>query len=179
MTTPDDAFHVYDTTLRDGAQQEGLSLSVEDKLTIARHLDDLGVGFIEGGWPGSNPKDIAFFERAGSLGLSHALVTAFGSTRRADAAVEHFKRTVHFDGEVNVSRGVDDVQAVAVPFTGGGGGLDGDAALLLLLHEVGGGLAVVYLAGLVDLAGELENAFRGRGLAGIHVGEDTDVSVLG
>ena len=57
-------FHVYDTTLRDGAQQEGLSLSVEDKLAIARHLDELGVGFIEGGWPGAIPKDTEFFARA-------------------------------------------------------------------------------------------------------------------
>ena len=57
-----DAFHIYDTTLRDGAQQEGLNLSVHDKLTIARHLDDLGVGFIEGGWPGANPKDTEFFK---------------------------------------------------------------------------------------------------------------------
>ena len=57
-------FHVYDTTLRDGAQQEGLNLSVADKLTIARHLDGLGVGYIEGGWPGANPKDTEFFRRA-------------------------------------------------------------------------------------------------------------------
>ena len=57
-------FHVYDTTLRDGAQQEGLNLSVADKLTIARQLDELGVGFIEGGWPGANPKDTEFFARA-------------------------------------------------------------------------------------------------------------------
>ncbi len=57
-------FHVYDTTLRDGAQQEGLNLSVEDKLHIARHLDALGVGFIEGGWPGAVPKDTEFFRRA-------------------------------------------------------------------------------------------------------------------
>jgi 2-isopropylmalate synthase len=56
--------HVYDTTLRDGAQQEGLNLSVADKLAIARQLDDLGVGFIEGGWPGANPKDTEFFARA-------------------------------------------------------------------------------------------------------------------
>ena len=56
--------HVYDTTLRDGAQQEGLNLSVSDKLTIARQIDDLGVGFIEGGWPGANPKDTEFFARA-------------------------------------------------------------------------------------------------------------------
>ena len=58
------AFHVYDTTLRDGAQQEGLNLSVADKLTIARQLDGLGVGYIEGGWPGANPKDTEFFRRA-------------------------------------------------------------------------------------------------------------------
>ena len=58
-------FHVYDTTLRDGAQQEGLNLSVADKLAIARQLDELGVGFIEGGWPGAIPKDTEFFRRAG------------------------------------------------------------------------------------------------------------------
>ena len=67
------AFHVYDTTLRDGAQQEGLNLSVADKLTIARQLDELGVGFIEGGWPGANPKDTEFFARArDELDLRHA-----------------------------------------------------------------------------------------------------------
>ena len=78
-----DAFHVYDTTLRDGAQQEGLALSVADKLAIARHLDDLGVGFIEGGWPGANPKDTEFFRRAQTeLDLQHAQLAAFGATRR-------------------------------------------------------------------------------------------------
>ena len=64
MSASRDSFHVYDTTLRDGSQREGLSLSVEDKLAVAAHLDDLGVGFIEGGWPGANPKDEAFFRRA-------------------------------------------------------------------------------------------------------------------
>ena len=79
---------LYDTTLRDGAQMEGLSLSVEDKLKIARKLDELGVHYIEGGWPGSNPKDAEFFVRAQSLNLQHARLAAFGSTRRAggDAA---------------------------------------------------------------------------------------------
>lgn len=78
-----DAFHIYDTTLRDGAQQEGLNLSVHDKLTIARHLDDLGVGFIEGGWPGANPKDTEFFARAKKeLVLKNATFVAFGATRR-------------------------------------------------------------------------------------------------
>ena len=81
------AFHVYDTTLRDGAQQEGLNLSVADKLNIARQLDGLGVGYIEGGWPGANPKDTEFFRRAASeLDLQHAKLAAFGATRRAGVA---------------------------------------------------------------------------------------------
>jgi 2-isopropylmalate synthase len=79
---------LYDTTLRDGAQQEGLSFSVDDKLKIAQRLDRLGVAYIEGGWPGSNPKDAAFFERASELPFRQAVVTAFGSTRRAGVAVE-------------------------------------------------------------------------------------------
>ena len=81
--TIDDSFHIYDTTLRDGAQQEGLNLSVHDKLTIARHLDDLGVGFIEGGWPGANPKDTEFFALAKKeLKLKNSTFVAFGTTRR-------------------------------------------------------------------------------------------------
>jgi len=80
---PDDVFHVYDTTLRDGAQQEGLSLTVADKLAIARRLDEFGVGFIEGGWPGAIPKDTEFFQRARTeLDLRHAQLAAFGATRR-------------------------------------------------------------------------------------------------
>jgi 2-isopropylmalate synthase len=78
------AFHVYDTTLRDGMQQEGLNPTVADKLTIARQLDGLGVGYIEGGWPGANPKDTEFFRRAAvELDLRHAKLAAFGATRRA------------------------------------------------------------------------------------------------
>ncbi|MDR1790554.1 MAG: citramalate synthase [Propionibacteriaceae bacterium] len=78
------SFQVYDTTLRDGAQQEGMNLSVADKLAIARMLDDLGVGFIEGGWPGAIPKDTEFFARAAAeLSLRHATLAAFGSTRKA------------------------------------------------------------------------------------------------
>ncbi|OGO52569.1 MAG: citramalate synthase [Chloroflexi bacterium RBG_16_68_14] len=79
---------LYDTTLRDGAQMEGISLSVEDKLKIARKLDELGVHFIEGGWPGSNPKDAEFFARAQSLQFQHAQLAAFGSTRRAGGSAE-------------------------------------------------------------------------------------------
>jgi 2-isopropylmalate synthase len=78
------SFHVYDTTLRDGAQQEGLNLSVADKLSIARQLDELGVGYIEGGWPGANPRDTEFFQRAArELDLRYARLAAFGATRRA------------------------------------------------------------------------------------------------
>ncbi len=81
--TPSSDFHVYDTTLRDGAQQEGLTLSANDKLAIAAHLDDLGVGFIEGGWPGAIPKDTEFFALAARhLTLRNAVLAAFGATRR-------------------------------------------------------------------------------------------------
>jgi len=79
---------LYDTTLRDGTQMEGISLSVEDKLKIARKLDELGVHYIEGGWPGSNPKDAEFFARARSLVLRNARLAAFGSTRRAGSSAE-------------------------------------------------------------------------------------------
>jgi len=81
---------VYDTTLRDGSQQEGLSLTVDDKLRVAEQLDLLGVQYIEGGWPGANPKDEEFFRRAaqGELLLHNATLVAFGSTRRAGGRAE-------------------------------------------------------------------------------------------
>ncbi|MEK6978395.1 MAG: citramalate synthase, partial [Candidatus Hydrothermarchaeota archaeon] len=78
---------IYDTTLRDGSQGEHISFSVEDKLRIARRLDELGLHYIEGGWPGSNPKDAEFFERARELQLKRARLVAFGSTRRAKKKV--------------------------------------------------------------------------------------------
>ena len=80
---------IYDTTLRDGSQLEGISLTVDDKLRIAEQLDRLGVAFIEGGWPGANPKDDEFFERAKTeLDLSTSTFVAFGSTRRAKGKVD-------------------------------------------------------------------------------------------
>jgi 2-isopropylmalate synthase len=80
---------VYDTTLRDGAQREAISYSVVDKLAVARLLDEFGVGFIEGGWPGAMPKDTEFFRRARTeLNLKHALFAAFGATRKAGVAVQ-------------------------------------------------------------------------------------------
>ncbi len=83
-----DQIELYDTTLRDGTQMEGISLSVEDKLKIARKLDELGVHYIEGGWPGSNPKDAEFFVRARSLALRNAQIAAFGSTRHAGSSAD-------------------------------------------------------------------------------------------
>src|SRR5690348_357479 len=84
----------FDTTLRDGTQGESIAFSVDDKLVIAQKLDDLGIDYIEGGWPGSNPKDKEFFSRAATeLKLTHARLTAFGSTRFA-------KNPVHEDRNV-------------------------------------------------------------------------------
>jgi len=74
---------LYDTTLRDGTQSEGISLTVNDKLNIAAKLDEFGIDYIEGGWPGSNPKDMEFFLRVKNIKLKHAKISAFGSTRRA------------------------------------------------------------------------------------------------
>jgi len=79
---------IYDTTLRDGSQGEKVAFSVEDKLTIARKLDELGIDYIEGGWPGSNPRDKEFFRRLGELELKHARMAAFGSTRYPKNKVE-------------------------------------------------------------------------------------------
>src|SRR3954452_1826887 len=83
----------FDTTLRDGTQGEAVSFSVDDKLIIAQKLDDLGIDYIEGGWPGSNPKDKDFFARAVDLKLHHSKLTAFGATRFA-------KNPVHEDRSV-------------------------------------------------------------------------------
>src|SRR5215475_1902678 len=78
----------FDTTLRDGTQGEAVSLSSEDKLLVAHKLDELGIDYIEGGWPGSNPKDKDFFHRARELELHHSKLTAFGATRFARNPVE-------------------------------------------------------------------------------------------
>ena len=78
---------LYDTTLRDGAQQEGISFTVTDKLKITQKLDELGINYIEGGWPGSNPKDTEFFEKVRNLRLKNVVMVAFGSTRRVDTEV--------------------------------------------------------------------------------------------
>ena len=75
---------LYDTTLRDGAQGEGISFSVQDKINIARKLDSFGIHYIEGGWPGSNPKDMQFFLQIRKTGLKNSKLTAFGSTRKAN-----------------------------------------------------------------------------------------------
>src|ERR1700752_1070324 len=84
-----DAVDIFDTTLRDGSQQEGLSLTVDDKLRVAEQLDHLGVAYIEGGWPGANPKAGEFFARApAELRLSTATLVAFGSTRRPGVRAE-------------------------------------------------------------------------------------------
>ena len=87
-TTMKETVEAFDTTLRDGMQVEGVSATVEDKLRIAEQLDYLGVHFIEGGWPGANPKDIEFFARSSELNLKHSTLVAFGSTRRPRGKVD-------------------------------------------------------------------------------------------
>lgn len=98
---------IFDTTLRDGTQGEGISLSVEDKIKIARKLDELGVHYIEGGWPGSNSKDIEFFERARTMTFTNAKITAFGSTRRKDSIAAD---------DINLNRLVESGAPVATIF---------------------------------------------------------------
>lgn len=88
MTAEHSPVFLYDTTLRDGTQGEGISFTVSSKARLAEKLDQFGVDYIEGGWPGSNPRDMAFFEQARKLHLKHAKIAAFGSTRRAKLAVE-------------------------------------------------------------------------------------------
>ncbi len=83
---------IYDTTLRDGTQCEGVSLAVAAKLRLAEKMDSFGFDFIEGGWPGSNPRDMAFFDEVKKLNLKHAKISAFGSTRRANVKVEDDKQ---------------------------------------------------------------------------------------
>ena len=83
---------IYDTTLRDGSQGEGVNFSLQDKLLITARLDELGVDYIEGGYPLSNPKDAAYFRAVRDLDLSHAKVAAFGMTRRRDIAAEDDQR---------------------------------------------------------------------------------------
>ncbi|WP_438448613.1 citramalate synthase [Gorillibacterium sp. sgz5001074] len=102
-----DQVKVFDTTLRDGTQGEGISLSVEDKLKIALRLDAMGIHYIEGGWPGSNSKDIEFFKRIKEVKLNHAKISAFGSTRRKGSAAAE---------DVNLNRIVESGVEVASIF---------------------------------------------------------------
>ena len=83
---PDKNILIYDSTLRDGAQGEHVSFSNDDKLRIARKLDELGVAYIEGGWPASNPRDFDFFREAASIKFKYARLCAFGCSRRKDVA---------------------------------------------------------------------------------------------
>ncbi len=101
LTAP--TVYIYDTTLRDGTQREGISLSVQDKIRITKILDDLGVAYIEGGWPGSNPKDAAYFQAVKSLPLRHAKIAAFGATCRVGSQPdddENIKALVDSDAPV-------------------------------------------------------------------------------
>src|SRR3954463_13043547 len=107
MTNPR-RIEIYDTTLRDGTQGEGFNLSLQDKLLIAQKLDELGVDYIEGGFPLSNPKDAAFFRDVREMKLRHAKISAFGMTRR---------RGVRAEEDVGI-RALIDAQTPVVTFVG-------------------------------------------------------------
>ncbi len=133
----------------------------------------------------ADPVELVHVNDAGNAGIVGVAPVRFRlrlnaarAAEDADAAVKNLERTVNFDGEIDVAGGVDDVELVASPEASGGGGLDGDAALCFLVHEVHGGCAVVDLTDFVDLAGELENAFGGGRFTRIDVGEDADVAVF-
>jgi len=98
-----DPVKIYDTTLRDGSQAEDIAFSVEDKIRIAQKLDELGVHYIEGGWPGSNPKDLQFFQEIKSTPISHAKIAAFGSTCRAGTPPE---KDLNMQSQIEAGTGV-------------------------------------------------------------------------
>ncbi len=118
------------------------------------------------------------FVRIAPVGFGLRL-NATGTTEYANAAIQYFQGAVYFNGEINVSRGVNNVQAVLVPLTSNSSRLNGNTTLSFLFHEVSSRFAIVYFTGLVDLAGELQDTLSGGGLTGINVGEDTNVSVFG
>ena len=89
-----DTIELYDTTLRDGAQTWGITFSLEDKLRIAQKLDDIGIDLIEGGYPGSNPKDRKFFRQCKDIPFKHAKIVAFGSTCRSETSPEKDPKSV-------------------------------------------------------------------------------------
>src|SRR2546426_11955332 len=110
---------LYDAALRDGAQREGISLTVEDRLKIATWLDSIGVAYIEGGWPGSNPKDMEFFRRAPELRLQNAKLACFGATRKAGGSASS-------DAQV---RELLDSEAATAPIVGKASALQVEQAL--------------------------------------------------
>jgi 2-isopropylmalate synthase len=91
-----DSILLYDTTLRDGTQGENVTFSADEKLNIAMRLDDIGMHYIEGGWPGSNPRDVAFFNLAKRISFKHSRLAAFGSTRKPGCARIEMKISMPF-----------------------------------------------------------------------------------
>src|ERR1039457_7228950 len=163
----------FDTTLRDGTQGESISFSVDDKLIIAQKLDELGIDYIEGGWPGSNPKDQEFFKRATELTLHHARLTAFGSTRFA-------KNPVHEDRNV---RALVEAGTPVVAIFGKTWdlhvkralGITVDQNLVLISETVRDTNGGTVPPRLVEMVAEVRRRFDG--VIGIHVHNDGDLAV--
>jgi hypothetical protein len=168
--------HAHELVLGADRQHHHQGLGAEDLTNLLHYAVEVRAGAVELVHV-DDARDLGVV-RVAPVGLRLRLHAA-RAAEHADAAVEHLERAVHLDGEVHVPRGVDDVEAVVLPEAGGRRRLDRDAALLLLDHEVRGRSAVVNLTDLVDLAGQLEDALGGGGLARVHVSENPDVSLLG
>ena len=161
---------VFDT---DG-QHHHYRARAENLLHLLNHAIVVGAGTVE----------LVDIDDARDFGVVGITPIGFGlrldaarAAEHTDAAVQHLQRAIDLDGEINVAGGVDDIQTMLVPEAGGRCRLDGDAALTFLIHEIGGGGAIMDFTDLMDLAGQLEDALGGRGLARVDVGENADVPV--
>ncbi len=167
--------HADEVTFRADRQDHDERVRAEDLLHLGDDAVEIGADAVEL----VDVNDAGDFRVVGVAPVGFGLwLNTAGTAEHADAAVENLERTIDFDGEVHVARSVDDVELVIFPEAGGGGGLDGDAALGFLFHEVHGRCAIVNFTDLVDLAGELENTFGGGRFARINVGENADVAVF-
>src|SRR5690606_8962600 len=169
----DDAFK---GVLAANGQGHHQGICAQYPLDLLDHLEEVGADAVE----------LIDEDKAGDFGVVGIApvglglgLNAAGAAEHPDATIEYFQRAVNLHGEVHVSGSVDDIEAMALPEAGGGGGLDGDAALGFLCHEVHGRFALVGFTGFVDLAGEFQDAFGGGGLSRVDVRENTDVSVQG
>src|SRR5918994_4154009 len=171
----DQVDHALEVALGADRQLEANRLAGDSVDDIRDALEEVGAGLVHLVDEHDTRNVVLVGLTPHGLGLG---LDALVAVENADGAVQHAQGTLHLNGEVHVAGGVDDIQALVVPETGGGSGRDRDATLLLLLHPVHGRGAVVHFTDLVGLTGVVQDALCGRGLAGIDVGHDAEVAVV-